>query len=93
MQRYPTEIAVGPVVSCAVGFLLVVPLIGCFFVTKPVSHEVIVEVEPAPAPVPPPPPPPSVIVTPAPAPALAGCAKDIDGKGERICVEGACVDP
>jgi hypothetical protein len=87
VQRYPTELSVGPVVSCASGVLLLVPLLGCFYVTKPVSHEIMVQVEPAPAPVPPP----SVILTPAPAP--AGCAKDTDCKGERICVEGACVDP
>ena len=29
----------------------------------------------------------------APGPPPAGCAKDTDCKGDRICVQGACVDP
>jgi hypothetical protein len=35
---------------------------------------------------------PPVPVAPA-APCLAGCGKDTDCKGDRICVKGECVDP
>lgn len=43
---------------------------------------------------PPPTPTPEFTPPPAPAPAVpAGCAKDTDCKGDRICTNGACVDP
>jgi hypothetical protein len=30
---------------------------------------------------------------PSPPPAATGCAKDTDCKGDRVCAQGACVDP
>ncbi|MBI5479628.1 MAG: hypothetical protein HY906_12265 [Deltaproteobacteria bacterium] len=44
-------------------------------------------VEPAPAPEPP------AAAPPAPASAPAGCAKDTDCKGDRVCENGRCVEP
>ncbi len=49
---------------------------------------------PSPAPLPPAPPPPLPPAQPAPAAAPSpGCSKDIECKGERVCVHGECVDP
>ena len=84
VQRYPTEVAAGPAVSCAAGALLVIPLIGCFWVSRPASTELFIQVD-------------DPALRPAPAGPLlrepVGCANDTDCKGNRICTEGACVDP
>jgi len=36
---------------------------------------------------------PAATPAPAPVPAQAGCAKDVDCKGDRVCEQGACVPP
>lgn len=80
VQRYPTQVAVGPAVGCA---FLVVP---CLWVSKPVSSQLTVEaIPPEPVQVP-------VVALPV-VPAPAGCTKDTDCKGERICSAGVCADP
>jgi hypothetical protein len=90
VQRYPTVIAGGPLVGC---ILVWVP---CLWVTKPMSRPVHIEVSrPAPSR---PPPVPTIVVAPPPPPPpppspTAGCTKDTDCKGDRICVDGSCTDP